>query len=275
MKRLLDEDTVIESSPLSYLDRKVNEYHLVFHTLYGLVDVFPRDVIFYILGYYYILWSIPINAFTAHQDSYPSICKPSQCMSVLIHTWFDPVDTFEFHYITWVIEFEWDGSYIITLANNGSCLMEHDDDLSRTREQAYHTSRVIECMAAQYEGPIIAHISVDNELFRREMEKRFTGESYFVVHTYKTDPLWRTNTTLMDALFQFAKPCSGVFNPLPSWAHLGRFRDMVRDYECHIPLKAPYRLCYESDLENDETEPFLYPLLICLNYHKEKGIARQ
>lgn len=219
------------------------------------------------------------NAFDAYRDSCLPVCKPSQCMSVVIHTCFDTINPLKLHCITLALEFD-DISYDVAHATNYDGLLGHDydgvvGDENKVNEQAYHTTRIIDCMRAQYEGHIIAHICVDNELLRREIERRFTGVPYLSVHTYETDPLWRTNTTLMDILFQFAEPRKGIVNPLPSWEHIGRFCDIVRDYKCHIPLNTPYHVCYESDKENEENVPFLYPLLICLDYHKEKGLTRK
>ncbi len=250
-----------EKDKASYLETKINEYHELFHTLYSFIAFVPLDVVYYIAQYWYKLWDVPVEAFQAHLK-YRLPPVKQKIMSVLIHTYFSDANPQEMFWKTLFVEFE-DGRYRMSLAVNGRDYIEAKDPEERAQAQLYHTSRVSECAIAQYEGDIVLHVCIDNEAFAEKMNIMSNWLPVECVHGFKTDPLWRSNSSLMDLLFQVSEPMNYIGRE-----HTIAFQD-VKQYNCRVVLKEPYRLHYDKGKYQDE-ELFLYPLLICLKFYTDK-----
>ncbi len=269
MKRKLEEDTYpdkqINQSP--YLASKVKEYHLVFHILCGLIDTLSKDVAFAIGQYYYHLWSKPENALEAHQVVLPSITdilNVTSCKAVLVNSVFSDIDPHALTMTVLHIYFDQKGRYTI----------KH---IITTREQLYRTDneyranyiyvRVESTVKKERRGKefITAFVCVDNEILERKLESLGHIIRANRIVSYKSNPSWRTDTSLADVIFQFHKPILDVKDDYfmnESTVLLCQ----LQAYRCHVSLQ-PYRICYEND-NITGVRSLLYLLTVVLDDYK-------
>ncbi len=269
MKRKREEDSIS-----SYLDKKVNEYELVFHTLYSFIVFLPLDVIYYIAQYWFVLWYVPVNAFDAHREHLIPLSHQKQLSLVIRSSFRDTVLRTQALYI----EFDGNGHYRISLAYHENDYLKNDlirdeKDHTWSKEKVIEEARlrrtlsILRCTRRQYVNDyMVVHLCINDEEYEKN---RDIMSAYGVILTYKPEKRsWREETSLMDNLFQFKEPTGYdpvLINDVPN-AH--RITNDIRNLTCRVALERPYRLCYEGK-ESHHMKNFIYPLVIALKHYNE------
>ncbi len=277
MKRKLEEDrhTNKQVTQSPYLASKVKEYHLVFHILCGLIDTLSKDVAFTIGYYYYHLWSTPDNALEAHQvflSPINGLLSFTPCKAVVIHSAVSETDPFAITMTSLHISFDHKGRYTIEHTITTWERLHRFDDQYRANYIYDRVQRVVKNEGS--EVYMTAYVCVDNDVLEKKLESLGHILRANRIVLYKSDPLWRNNTSLMDVIFQYEKP--RVQQPFYEEYLMDPVRILLclmLGYTCHVSLK-PYRMCYENDNEQDSSRTLLYLLIVVLNDYKNGSKGR-
>lgn len=262
MKRRLEPDTVV-ASPSSFLDRKISEYHQIFHLLYCLIDELPQDVIFCIAKSYIDLWSIPECIFNEQKiTTRPSSGYLAISFLVSISDGTEIPETIKLNIM--VVEFHDQYRYTIKSARaaiyitNGMTLIQTHAMLVLVLMQIISETR-----NTYHNDEVVVHVSIDN----RHIEVMLRGFAPFqrvctAAHVSKT--IAKEASKYMGLITEHHRP--GYMDETKEMALI------IEKYTQSVVLSNPYQMIYYNHEGTPETHinNLLYPLVLCLEHHHLK-----
>lgn len=265
MKRRLEPDTVETSknqSSLSFLDRKISEYHQIFHLLYGLIDELPQDVIFCIAECYIDLWSIPESIIFNEQMIRTRPRNGYLAISFLISITDETPNTIKLNRM--VVEFH--DQYRYTIKSTRACVyLTGDTTILETYGMlVYIMIQMTDEIRDEYHNDdMVVHISIDNKSIE-VMLRGFDPFYRVCAASHITETTAKEASKYMGLITEHHKP--GYVDETKEVALV------IEKYTQSVTLSNPYQLIYYNYDGEQETHirNRLYPLILCLEHHHLK-----